>query len=461
MNTRLKTVWAVVKSALSRDDFGDWESWVAWLGQKKSSGEILWNEWSKQREQYKGTTYACIRKIAPAVAAAPLHLYVPKGSGSIREAKRIPVADEVKIFLLTRPHCKAIMTVNEEMEEITQHPGLSVFTSQGSSMSRYQVFDMTMVDMSLNGNCYWRPILNQAEAYPAEISFLPAALTEPTKNGGRVAGYKVKQKDGTEIKFKLEEVVHFWYPNPHSDCQGFSPVSAASQRISGESLTSTFQNSTLKNMGMPAAMVKIMRRMKDEEFQEFKRGFQGLFGGPDKANKMGFTQGDEWTIEKLGQTLQEMGYIEGAKMLREFIANDFQVPLSKLTMESSNRAVAEAGNTEFLRDTILPNLTMIAEELTHSLIPMFDSLKDTGAFYMFENPVPEDIRTKIMKRRVNRTTGVTTPNEERQEDGLDPHPSEEAESLAPVRAAIPEQGEPEKQAVDAVIKAIEREGALE
>jgi HK97 family phage portal protein len=443
MNLRYKIGKRIMGKA-APEDFDKAPGYGAFLslfGGKKNAGEIPWDDYSAQRKEYKGTTFACIRKIASAVAAAGLHLYVPEGN-SIRESKRMPIADETKAFLKSLAFCKMTMTISESVEEVTDHAALDIFARANGAMSRHQLFDKTMVDMILNGNCYWRPIMNKTDAFPAAITFLSPVRTKPISKDGVVTGYAYKQSRTNTIKYKLDEVVHFWYPNPHNDFEGFSPVSAASQRISAEVNTATFQNSTLQNMGVPAAMVKILRQMPPERFKEFKKEFKDLYKGVANAGGVGFTQG-EWEIEKLGQTLQEMGYIEGSKMLREFIANDLQVPLSKLTMESSNRAVAEAGNTEFLRDTVLPNLVLIAEELTESLIPMFPMLKDAGAFYMFDNPVPEDMRTKMLMRRINRTTGTTTPNEEREEDGREPHPSPEADSLAMIRSPMPEQGETE------------------
>jgi len=456
MSFRTKIASVIAGKAASQD-FDKAPSFAAFMGMTgKNTGEIAWNNWTAQRKEYRGTTYACIRKIAPAVASAPFHLFIPAENDSRNSSKRIPVTDDMKAFLSEIHFCKQTMTHNENVEEITDHPALDVFKRANGSMTRYQLFDNLMINMGLNGNEYWHPIMNENGAIPVQIQRMPTTRMEPIESNGQVTGYKLKRGfTKTDKKFALEEIIHFWYPNPFSMSQGHSPVAAASQRISGEVSTSTFQNSTLHNMGVPAAIVKVLRQMGPEQFNEFKKAFADLYQSASNAGRVGFTQG-EWEIEVLGQTLQEMGYLEGAKMLREFIANVLQVPLSKLTMESSNRAVAEAGNTEFLRDTILPNLTMIAEELTESMIPLFPSLADTGAFYMFANPVPEDTRMKIMKRRVNRTTGVTTPNEERREDGMEPHPSEEADELAPVRAPI-EPTEPSevermaKAAIDGVI----------
>ena len=445
------------KSAESFDKAPGFEAFLSLFGDTKKTGEIRWNDYAAQRKEYKGTPYACIRKIGPAVAAAGLHLYVPKGSSAVRESKRIPVTDETNTFLSSVAFCKAALTISESVEEVTENPALDVFKRANGSMSRHQLFDMTMMDLTLNGNCYWHPVMNEAGAFPAMIqTFSPTTMRPYTNKDGMLAGYKLKKKYGRTKNYKLDEILHFWYVNPHSNIEGFSPVAAASQRISAEVNTATFQNSTLVNMGVPAAIVKILRQISPEKFKEFKKDFSAIYGGAASAGKVGFTQG-EWEIKKLGQTLQEMGYIEGAKMLREFIANDFQVPISKLTMEASNRAVAEAGNTEFLRDTILPNLIMIAEELTEALIPMFPRLKDTGAFFMFDNPVPEDMKTKMLMRSINRRTGTTTPNEEREEDGREQHPSPEADSLAPVRSPMP-LGEPaaEERAAKALDIAMEK-----
>jgi HK97 family phage portal protein len=456
MSIRTKIARLIVGKAAGQDfdKAPGFEAFMSMFGGKKKTGEIRWNDWAAQRKEYRGTTFACIRKIAPAVASAPLHLYMPAGNG-IRESKKLPIDDDTKAFLLTRPHCKAAMDIVEDIEEITEHPALEIFKRANGAMSKYQLFDRTIVDMCLNGNCYWLPVLNNAGAYPAMITFLSPEKTKPIEKDGIVTGYSYRESFRKPLrKYTLEEIVHFWYPNPHSNSQGFSPVSAGSQWITGEGNIATFQNSTLENMGVPAAIVKLVGRMEPDKFKDFKKEFNAIYGGISNSGKVGFTTG-EWDIEKLGQTLQEMGYIEGAKMLREFISNTHGVPISKLTMESSNRAVADVGKTDFQRDTILPNLTMIAEELTESLIPMFPTLQDSGAFYMFNDPVDEDVKTKMLVRRTNRTTGVTTPNEERQEDGREPHETPEADELGPIRAPLPAIGDtPEGQARNAIDGAI-------
>lgn len=453
MNFRGRIIKAVSRAmGQDFDKAPSFDAFMTMFGGAKASGEIAWNNYAAQRKEYRGTTYASIQKIGAAVSAAPLHLFIPDGNGDVKKTKRASVSGDTRKFLNEQPFIKRILAQTDGVEEITEHPALDVLNKANGSMTRSQLMFDVMINLMLNGNNYWEPIENKAGAFPAQIRvWLPTVMKPVTKNG-MTTGYEIKLKGGGTKTFDLEEVVHFFYPNPHSQSEGFSPVSAASQRISGEVNTAAFQNSTLENMGIPAAIVKLERRMDPKLFDEFKAAFKDLYGGVAKANKIGFTQG-EWSIEKLGQTLQEMGYIEGSKMLREFIANCMGVPISKLTMESSNRAVAEAGNTEFLRDTILPNLTMIAEEMTESLIPMFPSLDDTDAFYMFSNPVPEDMRLKIMRTRVLRTTGVSTPNDERPLYKLEAHPSEEADELAPIRASVEQS---ESMAVEAIDRAVDK-----
>lgn len=436
--------------ALTKQDFGG-DAFFSMLANQKKTGEIGWSNYAELRKQYKGTVYACIRKIAPAVAGAPLRLFIP-GESSITASKRAPVSDEIKDFLRTMRfvHDKAINV--EGLEEVTSHAVLNLLNEVNPRMTRYQLFDRTMIDLELTGECYWRLILDEAKKNPGAILFIPAEKMTPVDDtNGMPAGYDYKKDANTPVKrLKEKEVIQFFYPGPFSNNRGFSPTAAMSQRITGENSIATIQNSILQNMGIPPFVIKLARRMPSKEFDKFKEDWADMFGSMKKRGLPGFTEG-EWAIEKIGQTLEEMGYIEGAKMWREFIANGFGVPLSKLTMESSNRAVATQGNSDFQGDTILPKLTMVAEELTENLIPRFEDDALAGAFFMFDNPVPEDMRMKMLARRINRTTGVTTPNEERAEDGMEPHPSEEAEELAPVRAPLPEQSE--SDAVDAIDRA--------
>jgi phage portal protein BeeE len=165
MNLRHKLGRAIAGKSglLTKEDFGDWEAYVQAYGGKKKSGVIPWNAWSAQRREYRGTTYACIRKIAQAVAGVPLHLYVPEGSGAIRDRKRIPVSDESKAFLSEQSLSKLAVMASESVEEVTDHPALDVFKRANGSMTRFQLFDRTMVDMGLNGNSYWELVSNKTD----------------------------------------------------------------------------------------------------------------------------------------------------------------------------------------------------------------------------------------------------------------------------------------------------------
>lgn len=450
--------------ALSKNDFGDWEAVINAYGMGKQTGEIRWSEYARLRSQYKGTTYANIRKIAPAVAATPLHLFIPESNDNgSRTIKRAPVSDEMKSYAFAQPHVKA-MNIRKGVEEITSHAILDLLNGKNQRMTRSQIFERIVTDLELTGESYGRLIYDDNDVAPRAIVFLPAEKMKPKENDrGEPDGYEYRKSQTETVTIPEEEMLYIWYAGPFNSNRGFSPVAAMSQRITGETSIATIQNSTLLNMGIPPAIVKVMGRMPPEEFTEFKASFNDLFTSLSKRGTLGFTMGGSrdgkgskggWEIEKLGQTLEEMGYIEGAKLWREFISNGFGVPISKLSTESSNRATQDVANTEFLRDTILPKLTLISEELTESLIPLFGDLEGQDAFFVFANPVPEDTRLKITEQRVDRTTAVKTPNEVRKEKGMEAHPSPEADQLAPVRAPMPEQSE--SMAVNAIDRAVDK-----
>ena len=391
---------------------GSVQSWDA-LMQMMNSGDtakIGKQDWAKMIDQYVGTTYACIRKIATGVASTPLMLYTTdqNQSDSTRaieksEQKYLTGLDYVNRFMKK----KSVL----DLVEVTDHPIITLLSHINSRMTRYNFLDLLTVFLELTGNCY----ILTGEGQPENLRFLYPQFMKINQNKktGDIKEYIYKPGQD-EIKYKPEEIIQFWYPGPFSQIYGYSPVVAASYPISIEQSTMKFQNSSFESMGMPPALIKMKNRLTPKEFDSLKKQIDVAWGSVTTPMLL---EGEDISVELLATSPKEMGFVEGEKLARELIANQLGIPISKLTMESSNRAVADVGERDFMRDTIKPKCIMIGEELTENLTPRYP---DDDLVLAFADPVEADRKERILERKTNLSAGYSLINEERAIDGKEP-----------------------------------------
>lgn len=86
-----------------------------------------------------------------------------------------------------------------------------------------------------------------------------------------------------------------------------------------------------------------------------------------------------------------------------------------LSVENVNRANAETGEYSYMKNTILPRIRRAEQKINEKLLPMFDE----RLFCAFDNPVPEDKEHRLKEVEMHLKTGYSSPNLERQIDGLD------------------------------------------
>lgn len=400
-----------------RGDTGSWETLMQMI-KPQAGAKIGLDDYNAQIQTYQGTNFACIHKKATAVASVPMLLYSLKDTENTRTRSiETKARDYLESIDYVRQRVSGVSDAN--MVEVESHPALDLLHHVNNKMTKHNLFYMTVTWDELCGECYWLVLKNQIgeKKVPASIRFLFPQFVKPVPNpDGSLKS--IEYKPGRDKKiYKGEDVIQFWYPGPFSDVHGFSPTIAASYPISAEQNIFRYQDAVFGNGGLPAALAIAKTRLSPTEFRRFKAEFESIYLGLENAGKTALLEGDI-EIREVGAAPKDMAFMDGAKLAREFIANIRGVPLSKLTMESSNRAVAREGNIEWWRDTIQPLCLQIGEELTESLVPMYGE----GFLFAPKDCVPEDRQLAVLERKANLTVPFSSTNEERAKDKLEPVP---------------------------------------
>jgi HK97 family phage portal protein len=390
-----------------------WDPLLWGLRTDHESGEVGYKNFSGLKNLYYGTAFTCINANASSMASVPLHYYhmiTPNSGKALGRTKQ--VSKKEKDYLFAREDVQWWMQRKgaTDIEEVLEHPSLDLLSHVNKRYTRHNLLELTGQYLEGYGNCFWRLIFKSVgkEKIPSDIWFLePDQIKPEFEDDGSVKYYEYG-KDNKKIPGS--EVIHFWYPSILDPFWGCSPLVGAAIAANIEKCIQVYAYNTFKNP-LPAGALTSENIMQEEAVKKVMKQIEDIGKGRRRANRLVAlgNVGKGAKIEKLGINPDEMEFIEGAKMSREWVANAYGIPTSYLTDAGSNRSVSLQGDTRYWRNTITPKLTREAEELTESLARLYN---DNG-FYAFENCVPEDTMMKIQERKANLSTGFGLINEER------------------------------------------------
>jgi len=137
--------------------------------------------------------------------------------------------------------------------------------------------------------------------------------------------------------------------------------------------------------------------------------------GWNKAGKWGMLMGGLKPFP-VGSKPKDVNYEAGLKLTKEEICAAFGVPVSMVTTDDVNRSNAEVGDTQYMRNTIMPKLKRLEQTINQDIMPLYDS----NIFVAFDNPVPEDKQFQLDSDSTRLKDNTITINEVREAKGEDP-----------------------------------------
>lgn len=368
--------------------------------------------------QYKAVAYTCIGLNAKGVARVPLRLYAatragqrPPGRG-LREISR-PATRQQDRYLRSLGHVQQVVQGGAQIDEITDHQFLDAIARPCPYFDGSLLINYLATCLDVVGSAYLYPVSAGPGFVAREIWPLMAQYVFPVKGESTnlIDHYTfMGERIGPDELIRIRNIS---LRDPY--LSGYSPLQAMfEQQALGNYYTSTVEN-LLRNGARPSGMITPEDSMLPGGQDEARRiEFQanGMVGG-SRAGRVIVTQG-AYKFTPFDFKPTDMGGLELTKFQRLLIANGFDVPISLIDAENSNRAVAEAGNYQHQRNAIAPRCVMIAASLTHYVQQI-----DPRLFVCFDDPVEEDQerKSKIFDMAVK--NGTRTINEIRRENGDD------------------------------------------
>jgi HK97 family phage portal protein len=296
--------------------------------------------------------FACVQKIAGAIATLPIHQY---RLGADAE-ERLP-RDDLWFKLNEQPHAQLTAA------------------SHWEGVSAAQL---------LRGDGYtW--IRRGANNGVRELLPLPASCVSPIRQSdGSVRYYVSLPEFGIQTWLEPSEVLHF--PGFGFDVhtmRSMSVISYAARNAVGNAMAmDEYSGRFFQNGAHPSIILKSPSRMDDKQKDALREAFAAKYAGLDNAHRLPLVLTEGLDAKEISLTAEDAQLLEARKFQVIDIARAFGVPphmIGETSASTSWGSGIEAMSRGFVTYTLQPHLVRIEQELNRKLF-----VRNSGRFLRFD-----------------------------------------------------------------------------
>lgn len=294
--------------------------------------------------------FACVQKIAGAIATLPLHVY--RTDGDIKS--RLP-KDDLWYKLNEQPSNQFTAASHWE----------SVSTSQLLRGDAY-----TWIRRGLNNSI-------------RELMPLPWGCVNPVRQSdGSVRYYISLPEYGISTWLEPSEILHF----PGFGFDGMKSMSviayAARQAVGNALAMDEYSGKFFANGAHPSIVLQSDSKMDAEQINKLQQAFANKYAGLENAHRLPLVLTEGITAKEISLSAEDAQLLEARKFQVVDIARAFGVPphmIGETSASTSWGSGIEAMSRAFVTYTLQPHLVRIEQELNRKLFP-----RDTGKFIQFD-----------------------------------------------------------------------------
>ena len=298
------------------------------------------------------------------------------------------------------------------------HPAQQLLNRVNPWYTRGDLWRATEIYLNLWGQAFWA--LERDEAGRREIWPLrPDRVTILPDRQRHIRGFVYRGRAGAPVAYTADEVIWLRYFNPLEEFAGLSPLAPArlSVDMGGDGLR--FNRNFLRNSAQPDFVLLTDAQMTDAEIEDFYNRWEARYRGPQNAHRPAIANFVR-DIRTLGLSHRDMDFIRGLRWSLEEVSRAYGVPKPLLSdLERATFANINAAERIFWRNTIVPELRFLEEQLNRLLLPRlgYPDLElefDLGAIEAMQ----EDENSRVSREMQLLDRGVVTINELRRQRHL-------------------------------------------
>jgi HK97 family phage portal protein len=346
----------------------------------------------------------------------PGNTYKPADLGSyITTSNSVYVCARYRSQLLASVPLRLYKGNPQKKKEVTTGPLYDLLGKVNPFWTNSRLLEMTELSLCLWGSAYWAYAGNNRG--PQEIWWMPSDQMKVIKSATKyIDHFEFDPLNGNPpIRFETNEIAWFRYPNPLNEFDGLSPLMAAALaadtgRSAQVSNLAMFRNGM--NPGgflFPATDGSILT---EEQAKGIEESLSRKFKGGSNAHKWAVLRGN-LKMQPSGINPKDAEYIAGLGWSFDEVARSYGVPTDLIGGNSTYNNVNDA-RIAIWTETMKPEASFIANELTEQLLPLFPGQADFAEFDLSEVSVLQDDLNQIWDRARNAfTSGILTLNDAR------------------------------------------------
>lgn len=286
------------------------------------------------------------------------------------------------VFACIRKRMQAVGSVPLVMQELddeeswtnsaSDHPLSRLLKDPCPGLSGAQLAKMIVGQFDIQGEFYAKIIRGgRGGMVPLELWPLPIGTVAPEIRDNEIVRYKYTRRDGSEDSMPPEEVLHLRYTHPDTKFVGMPPLVAAGKAIDVDNEASSWQKVSMQNRGVPDGVFTLEgEEVGPDEWEEARRQVREQYIGRDSAR-------EPWVVanakfEQMSQSMADLDFMDGRRMTRVEICAALDVPPPLVGIyDDATLANIETARKIMWRDSLLPLLNDVADQITRILVPSF------------------------------------------------------------------------------------------
>ena len=221
------------------------------------------------------------------------------------------------------------------------------------------------------------------------------------------------------VAYTPDEIVWLRYFNPLEELAGLSPLAPArlSADMGHEGLH--FNRHLLRNSARPDFLLLTNQEMNETQLEDFYARWEMRYQGPGNAHRPAVASAVR-DVKTLGLSHRDIDFIQGLRWSLEEVSRTYGVPKLLLgDFERATYANVQASERMFWRNTIVPEVRFLEEQLNRMLLPRLGYPQLSVEFDLSViEALQEDENNRVQRETALLDRGVLTINEVRRERNL-------------------------------------------
>ena len=297
------------------------------------------------------------------------------------------------------------------------HPVVRLLGRVNPWYTRGDLWRATEIYLCLWGAAFWA-IERGPDGEPELWPLRPDRMVVIPDRQRYVRGF-VYRGNASPVAYTPDEIVWLRYFNPMEELAGLSPLAPArlSADMGHEGLQ--FNRNLLRNSARPDFLLLTNQELNDTELEEFYARWESRYQGAANSYRPAVASAVR-DVKTLGMSQRDLDFIQGLRWSLEEVSRTYGVPKVLLgDFERATYANVQAAERIFWRNTIVPEVRFLEEQLNRVLLPRLGYPQLTVEFDLSViEALQEDENSRVQRETALLDRGVLTINEVRRERNL-------------------------------------------